>query len=90
MSIGKKILASVIFLALIVLFIYGLYLLGGPPNPRGEGGGLDSLGARTTITLVVWGGSAFITGFGLRDVIGRVAATRQRNRLKAAQSGATH
>lgn len=90
MSIGKKILASIIFMALIVLFVYGLYLLGGPVNARGEGGGLESLNARTIITLFVWGGSAFITGFGLRDVIGRIAATRQRNRLKAVQGQGNH
>ena len=90
MSIGKKILALVVGLGLIILIVYGLYLMGGgsPNNVGGDqGGGLGSIGARTIITLTIWGGSAFITGFGLRDVIGRVGATRQRNRLQAAQDG---
>jgi hypothetical protein len=90
LSIGKKILALVILLGLIVLTVYGLYLIGGgAANNRGEGG-LASGDARTIITLTIWGGSAFITGFGFRDVIGRVMATRQRNRLKTAQGGGTH
>ena len=96
MSIGKKILALFILLGLIILIVYGLFLMGGPVlnnggGDQGEGGGLASPGARTIITLSIWGGSAFITGFGLRDVIGRVMATRQRNRMKAmTPAGTTH
>ena len=92
MSIGKKILALIIGLGLVVLFVYGLFLIGGgAANTRGgdQGGGLGSIDARMIITLTIWGGSAFITGFGLRDVIGRIMATRQRNRLKPAQAGTT-
>jgi hypothetical protein len=90
LSIRKKILALFILLGLIVLAVYGLYLMGGGASNNREAGGLASSEARTIITLTIWGGSAFITGFGLRDVIGRVMGTRQRNRLKAAQGGGTH
>lgn len=95
MSIGKKILALVMLLGLIVLIVYGLSLMGGGSlnnggGDQGEGGGLAAPSARTIVTLTIWGGSAFITGFGLRDVIARVMATRQRNRMKATQAGTTH
>ena len=75
-------------LVLIVVIVYGLFLMGGGATGVGGnrgGGGLASPSARTIITLTVWGGSAFITGFGLRDVIGRVVGTRQRNRSKGVQ-----
>ena len=81
-SIGKKILAVVIALSIIGIVSYGLL---SQTNQQGGEGGLRSPSVRTFVTLAVVGGSAFITGFGLRDVIGRAVATRNRNRLKSAQ-----
>lgn len=83
--IWKKILATIIVLAIVAGAVYLLFAAGGG-NTRGseaDGGALAAPNARLIVTLTVWGGSAFITGFGLRDVIGRAVATRQRNRLKA-------
>ncbi|HEX4922034.1 MAG TPA: hypothetical protein VFV92_14995 [Candidatus Bathyarchaeia archaeon] len=82
--IWKKILATIIVLAIVAGGVYLLFAAGGG-NMRGgegDGGALAAPNARMIVTLTVWGGSAFITGFGLRDMIGRAAATRQRNRLK--------
>ena len=82
MSIGKKILAVFIALSIIGIVSYGLL---SQTNQQGGEGGLRSPSVRTFVTLAVVGGSAFITGFGLRDVIGRTMAIRKRNRLKSAQ-----
>ena len=82
--VWKKIIASIIVIAIVLAGVYLLFSAGGG-NSRGDQGGLASLEPRTIITLTVWGGSAFITGFGLRDVIGRVMATRQRNRMRSMQ-----
>ena len=81
MSIKKKILATVIVPAIIVIGSY--VLLSSQPNQRGGGGGLASPSVRTFVTLSTVGVSAFITGFGARDVISRAIATR--NRMKAAR-----
>jgi hypothetical protein len=78
MSIKKKILATVIVLAIIVIGAY--VLIASQPNQRG---GLASPSVRTFVTLTTVGVSAFITGFGARDVISRAIATR--NRMKAAK-----
>jgi len=80
-SIKKKILATVIVPAIIVIGSY--ILLSSQPNQRGGGGGLASPSVRTFVTLSTVGVSAFITGFGARDVISRAIATR--NRMKAAR-----
>jgi hypothetical protein len=80
-SIKKKILATVIVLAIIVIGSY--VLLSSQPNQRGGAGGLASPSVRTFVTLSTVGVSAFITGFGARDVISRAIATR--NRMKAAR-----
>ena len=80
--VWKKIIVSIIVIVIVLAGVYFLFTTGGG-NSRGNGGGLASPGPRMIVTLTVWGGSAFITGFGLRDVIGRVMATRQRNRLKS-------
>ena len=78
MSIEKKILVSV--LALVILIIAGYGLLGSQSNRReGDESGLRSPGVRTIVTLAVVGGSAFITGFEFRDVIGRAVGRRMRN-----------
>jgi len=81
MSIKKKLLGTVIVLGIIVVGAY--YLLSTQTNQRGEGTGLASPSVRTFVTLTTVGVSAFITGFGARDVISRAIATR--NRLKAAR-----
>lgn len=81
MSIKKKVLAAVIVLGIIVVSAY--YLLSTQANQRGEESGLASPSVRTFVTLTTVGVSAFITGFGFRDVISRAIATR--NRMKAAQ-----
>jgi hypothetical protein len=82
MSIKKKVLATVIVLAIIVIGAY--VLLASQSNQRGgEEGGLASPSVRTFVTLTTVGVSAFITGFGARDVISRAIATR--NRLKSAR-----
>jgi hypothetical protein len=80
MSIKKKILATVIVFAIIVIGAY--VLISSQPNQRG-GGGLASPSVRTFVILSTVGLSAFITGFGARDVISRAIATR--NRMKAAR-----
>ena len=78
----KKILVSV--LALVIIIIAGYGLLGSQSSQRGgDESGLRSPGVRTIVTLAVVGGSAFITGFGFRDVIGRAVGRRIRNRLKS-------
>ncbi len=84
MSIGKKILAAIVGLGIIGIVVYGL-LFWGSGSMNGDETGLRSPEVRTFVTLAVVGGSAFIIGFGLRDVIGRAVATRNRNRLKSAQ-----
>ncbi len=82
MSIGNKILVGVLALVIIIIASYGL--VGTQSNPRvGDETGLRSPGIRTIITLAVVGGSAFITGFGARDVIGRAVGRHMRNRLKS-------
>ncbi len=58
-------------------------LLSSQPNQRGGEGGLASPSVRTFVTLTTVGVSAFITGFGARDVISRALATR--NRMRAAR-----
>ena len=92
MSVKKKIVATIIVLAIVAIATYGLFALQGSNANRGdEGGGvLGAPNVRTIITLTVVGGSAFITGFGLRDVIGRTVAARQRSRLKQAGGQSTH
>ena len=82
MSIRKKILATVIVLAIIVISAY--VLLATQPNQRGGETGLASPSVRTFVTLSTVGVSAFITGFGARDVISRAIATR--NRMRAARA----
>ena len=74
MSIKRKILATLVVLAIIV--ISGYPLLSSQPNPRG-GGVLADPPVRTFVTLTTVGVSAFITGFGARDVISRAIATRK-------------
>ena len=83
MSIKRKILATVIVLAIIIIGAY--VLLSSQSNQRGGESGLASPSVRTFVTLTTIGASAFITGFGFRDVISRAIATRNRNRMKAAQ-----
>ena len=85
MSIRKSVVATIVILAIIAIATYALFSLGGGNTPGGNESGFRSLSVRTIVTLAVVGGSAFITGFGLRDVIGRAVAMRQRNRLKSAQ-----
>lgn len=81
MSIWKKTLATIIVLGIIAIGAY--VLLSSQPNHRGgDGGGLASPNVRTFVTLSTVGISAFIAGFGFRDVISRAIATR--NRMKAA------
>lgn len=79
MSVKRKILATVVVLAIIVIGAY--VLLSSQPNQRGGEGGLASPSVRTFVILSTVGVSAFITGFGARDVISRAIATR--NRMKA-------
>ena len=81
MSIKRKILATIIVLAIIV--ISGYLLLSSQPNQRG-GGVLADPPVRTFVTLTTVGVSAFITGFGARDVISRAIATRKW--MKASQA----
>ena len=81
MSVKRKVLATVIVLAIIVIGAY--VLLSSQPNQRGGEGGLASPSVRTFVTLTTVGVSAFITGFGARDVISRALATR--NRMRAAR-----
>lgn len=85
MSIRKSVVATIIVLAIVAIAAYGLFALGGGNGRGGNESGFRSLNVRTLVTLTVVGGSAFITGFGLRDVIGRIVATRQRRRLKSTQ-----
>ncbi|HEV2120937.1 MAG TPA: hypothetical protein VGS11_12645 [Candidatus Bathyarchaeia archaeon] len=85
MSTKRSIVVTVVVLAIIAIAAYGLFSLGGGTARGGNESGFRSLNVRTLITLAVVGGSAFITGFGMRDVIGRVVATRNRNRLKSLQ-----
>lgn len=59
MSIKRKILATVVVLATIVIGIY--VLIANQPNPRG-GGVLADPPVRTFVTLTTVGVSAFITG----------------------------
>jgi hypothetical protein len=81
MSVKRKVLATVIVLAIIVIGAY--VLLASQPNQRGGEGGLASPSVRTFVILSTVGLSAFITGFGARDVISRALATR--NRMRAAR-----
>ena len=85
----KKVLATTVVVALIFVSVYVLFAFGGG-NSRGVEGGLRSPSIRIFVTLLVVGGSAFITGFGLRDVIGRALGARQRSRLKQAQRPVKH
>jgi hypothetical protein len=84
-STKRSIVVTAVVLVIIVVAAYGLFSLGGGNTRGGNEGGFRSLDARTLVTLSVVGGSAFITGFGLRDVISRAVATRNRNRLKSHQ-----
>ena len=86
--IWKEILTSTVVVAAVVIAVYLLSLLGS--NVRGGDGVFGSFEIRTIVTLSVVGGSAFITGFGSRDVIGRIMGARQRNRLKQAQQQVKH
>jgi hypothetical protein len=79
MSVKRKILTIVIVLAIIVIGAYAL--ISSQPNQRGGEVGLASPSVRTFVILSTVGVSAFITGFGARDVISRAIATR--NRMKA-------
>jgi len=81
--IWKKIVATIIVLAIVAAGVYLLFTVGGGNTRGGQGGALAEPSVRMFVTLAIWGGSAFITGFGLRDVIGRAAGARQRRRLKA-------
>lgn len=90
MSVGKKIVATIIVLAVIAVVGYFLVTSAASSGARGGDGGLGSGSARTIVTLTVMGGSAFITGFGFRDVIGRAVAARQRARMKAGQQPVRH
>jgi len=83
MSIKKKILATVMVFGIIAIVAY--VLLRTQPIQRIGQGGLASPSVRTFVTLTTVGASAFITGFGFRDVISRALATRNRNRMKASQ-----
>jgi hypothetical protein len=86
LALWKKTAAGVIVLALIGIGGYFVFSQAGAGRVGGDGGGsLGGISTRTLVTLSVIGGSAFITGFGFRDVIGRAVAARQRSRLKAAQ-----
>jgi len=85
MSIRKSVVVTIFVLAIVAIAAYGLFSLGGGNTRGGNESGFRSLSVRTIVTLAVVGGSTFITGFGLRDVISRAVATRQRNRLKSAQ-----
>jgi hypothetical protein len=85
MSTRKSVVVTILVLAVIAVAAYGLFALGGGNTRGGNESGFRSLDARTLVTLSVVGGSAFITGFGLRDVISRAVATRNRNRLKSHQ-----
>ena len=94
MSAKKKAVATII--VLLVIAVVGYFLIssastgGGRGGNNGDNGGLGSIDARTIVTLTVMGGSAFITGFGFRDVIGRAVAARQRARLKSGQQPVRH
>jgi hypothetical protein len=81
MSVKRKVLATVIVLAIIVIGAY--VLLASQLNQRGGEVGLASPSVRTFVTLSTVGVSAFITGFGARDVISRAIATR--NRMRASR-----
>lgn len=74
-------------IVLVIIAFLGYFLISNstPAGNRGGENGLGSPSVRAVVTLSVVGGSAFITGFGFRDVIGRAVAARQRSRLKAAQ-----
>jgi hypothetical protein len=81
MSVKRKILTIVIVLSIIVISAY--VLISSQPNQRGGEVGLASPSVRTFVILSTVGLSAFITGFGARDVISRAIATR--NRMKASK-----
>lgn len=81
----RKLVATVIVLVIIVFLGYFLISNSTSAGNRGVENGLGSPSVRAVVTLTVVGGSAFITGFGFRDVIGRAVAMRQRSRLRAAQ-----
>jgi hypothetical protein len=81
MSVKRKILTIVIVLAIIVIGAYVLISI--QPNQRGGEVGLASPSVRTFVILSTVGLSAFIAGFGARDVISRAIATR--NRMKASR-----
>ncbi len=91
MSVAKKTLAIIISVTIVGILLYGVFAWSNSVAGGNRGGdaGLASIGARTFVTLAVIGGSAFITGFGLRDVIGRAVAARNRNRMKS-QGSASH
>ncbi len=84
LKIWKDVVGGIIGVLVLALGIYGLFLFGGGSANRGEGG-LASGNVRNIVVLSIFGISAFITGFGFRDVVGRTAASRQRKRLAAAR-----
>ncbi len=86
--VWKKIAATVLVLTAIIIIGYVLILAQVSNQVRGVNNGNGLFGApgvRELVVLSTIGGSAFITGFGLRDVIGRAVAARQRSRIKAAR-----
>jgi len=89
LSIVKKTVAAIIVVGIIVVFGYiVLTMAQSPAGQRGgeqDGGFLASDNVRTFVTLGVVGGSAFITGFGVRDVISRALAARKYMHMRAAR-----
>ena len=86
MSIVKKAVATIVVLGIIVVFGYVVFSMA--QSQAGQrGANQDSFLAadniRTFVTLGVVGGSAFITGFGVRDVISRALAARKYMRMRA-------
>jgi hypothetical protein len=86
MSIMKKAVATIVVLGIIAVFGYVVFSMAqSQAGQRGgnTGGFLASDNVRTFVTLGVVGGSAFITGFGVRDVISRALAARKWMRMRA-------
>jgi len=94
LTLRKRAVASIVVLALIGLGGYFLMSQSAAQGVRGGdggdgGGSFGGLDLRTLVPLMVIGGSAFITGFGFRDVIARTLAARHRSRIKSAPSSAS-
>jgi hypothetical protein len=89
LSIVKKAVATIIVLVIIAVFGYIVLTMaqsqGGQRGSDQGGGFLASDNVRTFVTLGVVGGSAFITGFGVRDVISRALAARKYMHMRAAR-----